>query len=304
MEKWSSRFAGFLLRSRWHAGATLAVIFALAWLLPPLAGLFFTLLGAVIVLIALQVGTRPSLEAALLAAAALALMTWSPAVSAAFMLAWLPAWIIGEVLRRSESLVAVSWAMLGLSLLVVFMAVYAVPSDAVNYWQGVLGDALKQVGATGQSAIPQDMLRELAGFFPGLLACLALAGWVISLFLGRYLQGVYLEQPQLVPGTGFRGWDLPLAFLVLLPLSMLLGWLASGNLAVLMQDLTLVLGFFFVFQGLAVVHAWVHVRHWPWQVLPAIYFMLILLAQTAILVSGLGIADKVLNLRQRMQGGS
>lgn len=304
MQVWSGRFAGFLLRSRWHAAATLAVSFALAWLLPPLAGLFFTLLGAAIVLIALQVGTRPGLEAAGIAAAVLALMTWSPAISAAFMLAWLPAWVIGEALRRSGALVAVSWTLLAFSLLVLLLAVYAVPGDAVQYWQGILGDALKQVGGKGQPPISEDVVRDLARFFPGLLACLALTGWVISLFLGRHLQGVYLEQPQLVPGSVFRDWDLPLGFLVLLPLSMLLGWLSSGNLAVLMQDLALVLGFFFMFQGLAVMHAWVHVRQWPWQVLPAIYFMLILLAQTAILISGLGIADKVLNLRQRMQSGS
>lgn len=297
-ETLTERISAWILRSRWHATLSLAAIFSLGWWLPPLAGPLFAFSSAVVVLIALQVGTRGSLEVGALSAAAVALLTIKPAVGLAFVLLWLPVWLLGEVLRRSGTLRAASWVLLGLGAVIVALAVYAVPGEASGYWTGVLQQALSQVAQDGGANA--EAVAQLAALFPGLMGASAVVVWVLALLLGRWMQASYAEEHTL-QGEPFRDWSLPNAFLLILPLAFLLGWLGSGDLALFGQNIGLILGVLFMFQGLAVIHTVAGLRQWPWQVLLAFYVILILLAQLAFVVSGLGIADKALDLRQRLQ---
>jgi len=70
----------------------------------------------------------------------------------------------------------------------------------------------------------------------------------------------------------------------------------------LVQNLAFLVLFAFLFQGLAVVHAWVHAKHWQ----PLLWFVYILLIVpwTWLGLSAVGLLDNVFNLRAPLQARS
>lgn len=303
-------FAGkagaWVLRSRWHASATLSLLFTLGWLAPPLAGLLFVLCSALIMLIALEIGSRGGLEVAVLSAVAVGLLALNPALAAGFLLSWLPAWILGESSRRLGGFRPLAWVLLGLGAAVVALAIFGVPgSDTVGFWRNLLNQLSTQ-WAQNKSLKAED-LTQLARFFPGLIGSSTVMIWLLALLLARWTQArlpAHVEQDaeQAGPPLGARLQDFstPRVFLGLVALLLLLLWTDAGQWGLFALGLTLVLAVLYLFQGLALFHAAAQALSWPWHVTAVFYVTLLVFAQSALLVCVLGVADALFELKNRV----
>lgn len=300
MNSIAERLSAWVLRGRWHASAALSLTYLLAIWLPFLVGPLFIFSSALVVLLVLQVGTRPLLEVLLISALTVTLVTFRPAIGLSLLILCLPAWVIGESLRLSGSLRGVSWVLMILGTLGVALAVFATPTDPTSFWLNQFKPVFAGVSQGQDAALAA--LRDTAPFLPGIMASSFALAWVAALQLGRFLQASYTEEHAML-GEPFRDWNLPSFFLFLLPLAFLLAWLEQGIGGIFAQNFTLFLGAIFLVQGLAVVHTLAAMRNWSWQGLLFFYGLLIFFAYLSFVVIGLGIADKALNLRQRWQNG-
>jgi uncharacterized protein YybS (DUF2232 family) len=78
--------------------------------------------------------------------------------------------------------------------------------------------------------------------------------------------------------------------------------LLHGGWAWPVQNLALVVGAWYLLQGLSFVHLWFAAKSWPMLALVAFYIGLILLSQLLLVISVLGVLDRVFHLRQRLLG--
>lgn len=299
------KVGGWPLRSRWHATAVLSLLFTLGWLLPPLAGVLFILCSALIILIALEVGSRGGLEVAVLSAAAVALLAWSPAVAAGFLFSWLPAWLLGESCRRFGDLRWVVWVLLGLGAAVVAVAIFGVPGgDAVGFWRSLLKQLAVQWAQ--QKSLKAEELTQIARFFPGLIGSSTVMIWMLALLLARWVQGQLPRDVQAgetavtLQGSGLRDFSTPRAFLGLLALMLLVLWSGGGQWGLFGLGMMLILAVLYLFQGLALFHIAADALRWPWHVTLVFYVTLLVFAQSTLLVCVLGVADALFDLRKRV----
>jgi hypothetical protein len=152
------------------------------------------------------------------------------------------------------------------------------------------GAALEQIEAV--SALDPEFLFGLflAAVFAQIVAALLLACWWYS-----------LVQPDMLFGVQFRalklGKVLGISAMVLLSVGVV------SQLA-LVQNLLPMALFMFLFQGLAVMHAWGFARKWHPSFLALVYVLLItpfgIIAVT--LLSMIGLLDNVFSLRSPLRG--
>lgn len=152
-------------------------------------------------------------------------------------------------------------------------------------------ELLRQNQATDQQI---EAFREAQPVMFGLLAAALLVQLVAALFLAYWWSGLADEETRF--GPEFR--DLKLSRTLGFPASILVVFGLVLD-APLVQNLTPLALFGFVFQGLAVVHAWAHAKKWHVGVLVPVYVLLITPLISVIIfgLSAVGLVDNWFDLR-------
>lgn len=289
----------WFLRGRWQASLTLAMTFTLAALLPVLAGPLLLLCASLVALVVTQAGRRESLEVLVIAGVATALFTLDPSYALAFGLAaWLPGRLLGEGLLRRQDWSGVAWAALLLALGTLALTLWVIPgAQGEAFWQAQVARATASV-VKDLGPVQRQMLGELARLMPALLASAMGLFWVLAALLASRWRDRLLAHPQ--PERSFRDWTVPGPVLWLFSAAVLSTWAVHGPLLWLAQNLVLLLGSFYLLQGLSLIHLWFAARAWPRAALVAFYVVLVLLSQVLLLTSFLGLLDRIFHLRERI----
>ncbi|MBU2840639.1 DUF2232 domain-containing protein [Acidithiobacillus thiooxidans] len=289
----------WFLSGRWQAGLSIAVLFSLAGLVPFLAAPLFLNCVALVALVTIQAGRKESLEVLVIAGIASMLFTFNPWFGVIFALvAWLPGRLLGEGLHWDTQWSGVVWVLIGLSLLILVLMLWVVPLGAgPDFWQTQMTQMLKPL-AKEISKVQMEAVLRMAPLLPGIMAAGLVLLWTLAALLASRWYERYqgLDRPQRVYGS----LELP-GMLIWLVVATLLGIsLLHGALAWPLQNLALLVGTWYLLQGLSFVHLWFAAKGWPTIALLGLYIALILLSQLLLVLSVLGILDRVFHLRQRL----
>jgi hypothetical protein len=292
--------AELVMRGRWQAVGTTAVLGMLGWLLPPVSYLS----GAAAGLCTLRHGAREGLVVVSYAAFGAGLVTlvgignvW-PAMFLAIVW-WLPIWLCAQVLRvgRSQGLALAAIGGLAVSAVV---AARVLVDDVEGWWRGVLEHIVSAAPGHEDLGPERAMLDALAVMMNGLVAGAFAMSVMIALLIARYWQGLLYN-----PGgfrAEFEGLRLPGA---LVPAVVLTGLFATiealvfGQRHGLVTDLLLVAVAMYCFQGLAIAHHYVRNRQLANAWLVALYVAVLVVPHIALVaLAALGLLDHRVNFRR------
>jgi hypothetical protein len=300
--------AGFIVSGRYQAILSASICGMLAFLLPPFSTLTNYLGAAVVSLVTLRIGMSQGLLV-LVAATVVTMLfyqvTGVPAATIAVtvLLLWVPCWLISVVLRQTVSLAA---AMLAASVLgvVSLVMIYAVMGDPAPWWYEhlvLIRSALEAAGLFPQGVSVDALLQDLSRLMTGVIVASLVLGAVCSLLVGRWWQALLVN-----PG-GLHGEFCKLRFrqstgLMVLGL-MIFTQFTSGPASDMAAQGVLVMLVPYLFAGLAVLHGLVarHGRGKGWLI--AVYALLGIIPQAALLLAGLGLVDTWIDFRRRLGGG-
>jgi len=253
--------------------------------------------AAVITLVVLRRGARDGLFVCLGAAALIGVMAllvsvpvWGWVVSAGVM--WIPALGLAALLRLSGSLnLAVQVAVVLGCVSIVLGFGFADPVAASNrFIETVFLPFLEQLGAPIDPGVD---FSQLAWFMPGFMISSASLGFLLSLFLGRWLQKLLVEPGSF--GAEFRS----------LRMGLVIGILGSFVFVItpltpyaVFDNLVLVLLVGFVMQGISVAHTVVQAYGLNIGILLVMYILFPLVPILATtMMAGIGFTDNWLNLK-------
>ncbi len=192
------------------------------------------------------------------------------------------------------------------TLLACTMAVFAaltIVGDPVGFWTPVTDAMAEALTASGASAEQLNLLRNLRPALFGLLSAAALGVLIGAASLGRWWYTLTAERGDF--GAEFR--QLKLGRILSVPATLLV---AVGLLTdfLVLENLIPVMLLAFLFQGLAVAHAWSHGRGWHPTILTGIYILWLLptplAAGVSVLLSSVGLVDSWIDLRAPVERGA
>jgi hypothetical protein len=299
--------AAYLMRGRIQAMFVTATCAVLSLLLPPLSYLS----GAGIGLVTLHRGSREGLLVMLGAGLALGLLAFAalgnPSSGIAYVLViGLPIWLLGWILRFTQSLALTLIAAAFTGVLVV-VGVHLFTADTAVWWREILDvvvkPALEQAGAFNDAQQINALLDELSQVLTGLLAAAMMLSLVISLLIARWWQGMLYN-----PG-GFRqefhglhiSRALALPALAVLAITLL----NKGETGQIATECLMVILVIYMIQGLALAHhlAARYGAHIAWLI--ALYgLLLVALPQVGTALAAAGFAETWLNFRKPLNAAS
>jgi len=292
-------FAKWVMKGRMQAVVALTLFTVLGIALTPL----MLLSAAVVMLTVLRQGWREGalvLGAAALAITALgALLFQMPlGILLVGLMIWLPAALLGGVLGQTGSLRLAIEVAAVLAAGVVLLQ-YLWLGDPAAYWAAGLNDLLEQVDPEAMAATQVRARIELAaGWMAGGVAAAWLIGCVASLVMARHWSA-------LIEGSGAFGAEFRrLRFgrwaLLVVPVLLIVGVLASGGEPTLIGQLYLVGMLLFVVQGISLVHGLVADFGASTGWLVGMYVLLFLLAPQGVpFVATAGYVDGWVDFRGR-----
>ncbi|MBN1378886.1 MAG: hypothetical protein JXA04_06595 [Gammaproteobacteria bacterium] len=206
---------------------------------------------------------------------------------------WVLVLISAEVLRRSKNL---ALAMLVVLIVVSFgvLVFFAVVSEPIALWHEVLTQNKLVSEFAAQIGWTQEQIDLAAVRMTGIVAFWSLLVLMTSLLIGRWCQG------RLVNPGGFRrefhNLRLGRILSIIAVLSVVVAEIFKTQL---MIALSVVLVSVYLFQGLAVIHAFTadQTKRKLWLVV--FYILLLMFPQIVVMVSLWGIADAWLDSRRR-----
>ena len=299
--------AGFIVSGRYQAILSASLCGVLAFLLPPFSTLTNYLGAAVVSLVTLRIGVPQGLLVLVAATVVTMLfyrLTGVPAATIAVtvLLLWVPCWLISLVLRRTVSLAfsVLAAAALGLLMLV---TIYVVAGDPAPWWHEHLlqiRSALEQDGLFPQGVSIDELLQELAHLMTGVIIASLALGAVCSLLVARWWQAMLVN-----PGglhSEFCNLRFPQAMGFLVLGLMIFSRFTEGPVSDMASQGVLVMLVPYLFAGLAVLHGLVarQGRGKGWLI--AVYALLGIIPQTALLLAGLGLVDTWVDFRRRLGG--
>ena len=153
-------------------------------------------------------------------------------------------------------------------------------------------EILRESGATEAQI---EAFRAVEPLVLGLVAGAVLTQWLAALFLAYWWRGLALGDTRF--GTEFRGLRLSRA--LGLPASVLVAVAPLAMAAPLVQNLATLAAFGFLFQGLAVMHAWAHARQWRAMFVAPVYVLCITPLAGVVLMAlcAIGLMDNWFDLR-------
>ena len=287
--------AEFICRGRSQAVLIIAVFALLALAILPLFPLI-VISGAALALVTLSNNLNTTLVVFGIAfGLCVLLLTPIGLVKQSYILLmfWIPIVIGAEVLRRSKNL---ALALLTLLMLVsaAVVAFLAVVSDPIALWYKVFGVLQQIPELASQVQLSQEQIDIVVVVMTGFVASTSLLLIATCLLLGRWWQG------RLVNPGGFQrefnslnlGKVLSAVAVVLIVAATLFG-------TQLLIALSAVFVVIFLFQGLAVIHAFtanqVKLKIW----LVVFYVVMLIVKELLLMVSLFGIVDCWLDCRRR-----
>lgn len=291
--------ASFTMRGRSQA-TLVAAAFAMLSLIVPLIGLISS---AAIALVTLRKGADEGLVVGAFAGFAGGLLAFAalgsplPAVGFVLML-WLPVWVLGLVLRQTQSL-TLTIQVAALFGLVVVAGIHLFTADPAAYWMELLEPIRRSLVGSSviDAAVSERLVVQAARWMTGAFAATFYFQLLLALFIGRWWQALLYNPDGF--GAEFRALRmrsevaysaLGLAAVVLL-----------SDRATWATDLLLLLTPLFFLQGMAIVHSLAHAysAHRGWLI--GFYGLLLLVMPYAeILVTGFGFLDNWVDLRARV----
>lgn len=279
-------------------------VFAMfSMLMPPLSGLLVYVSGGCIALVTLQVGVRQGLmvtAGAAVGAAVMALVAQgTPQVALIFALVlWVPVWVSAAGLLYTRSLgssLQLS-ALLGVMVVLLIFALMGDPAPMVLEVLGEIQRGIEQAGQLDSEQAQQieQLFAAIAPLAAGLFAASLMVGLVLSLFIGRGWQAL-LYRPGAFGDEFNRMRFGKLAAIVTLVLVVL----GLSGVSGVVPNLVIVLGTAYMFYGLAVMHGMLRERNNGSRWLFALYVLMLIAPQVAILLVLLGLADTWVDFRGR-----
>ena len=291
--------ASFTMRGRSQA-TLVAAAFAMLSLIVPLIGLISS---AAIALVTLRKGADEGLVVGAFAGFAGGLLAFAalgsplPAVGFVLML-WLPVWVLGLVLRQTQSL-TLTVQVAALFGLVVVAGIHLFTADPAAYWMELLEPIRRSLVGSSviDAAVSEWLVVQAARWMTGAFAATFYFQLLLALFIGRWWQALLYNPDGF--GAEFRA----------LRMRSEMAYSALGLAAVVLlsdratwaTDLLLLLTPLFFLQGMAIVHSLAHAysAHRGWLV--GFYGLLLLVMPYAeILVTGFGFLDNWVDLRARV----
>ncbi len=298
--------ASFVMRGLSQAVMVCTVLALLSLLLPLLGIVLGVFSAASVGLVTLRNGMKSGLAVSLLATLAcglfMAVSFGNPLPALGFLLVqWMPAMLLGQLLRTSRSLDLTLQSALGFGMLVI-LAQHLLLENPSDFWQGQLQPMVEQLVTAGvlEPSYQQLVLAQVAGWMSGLLATGLYLQLAASLLVSRWWQALLYN-----PGgfkEEFYRFRLPKMFGVLGLASIIVLVLPSQTLPEIFQHTAILLSAIFFLAGLAVTHGVLGRRKVGGYWLGLVYFMLIILMpQVALLLSVIGLADIWMNFRSRFE---
>ncbi len=284
----------YLLKTRIHAILTIGTLTVLSVFISPLS---YFISGAPMGLVALRKGPNVGLQVAcgclLLMALAAMIVGGQPGIPVAFMVSvWLPVILCATILRRTQSQgLAVLCA--GATGLIFAVYINLVLEEIQTWWQDWF-TRWEEYAASEQTA---SQLEQVFEFISPLLSVIIVSGFVFSLvttlLLARWWQSALFN-----PG-GFRkefySLRLPRALLLPTLLGMCVLLVTPDHAPVLVRDVVILMLILYLYQGLSVIHGFVHARGLSRVWLTGMYVTFFLLPHVILMfVSCLGIVNACL----------
>jgi len=299
--------AGFIVSGRFQAILVAALSGVLAFLLPPFTTLAHYLGAAVIALVTLRIGTTQGLQVLIVATLLtvlfyLAAGTQAATVAVTVLLLWLPCWLVSAVLRQTVNLASATLAAAGLGILAL-MLVYGMAGDPAPWWLERLQSFEAELDATGlfpQGVQSRELLADLSRLLTGVVLASLVLSTLCSVLLGRWWQALLVN-----PGglrSEFVGLRLGQGAGLLTLVLMLAAQFTQGVASDMAAQSAMVLLVPYLLVGLAVVHGVVMQtgRGSGWLI--AVYIMLAILPQAALILAGIGLMDTWIDFRRRLGG--
>jgi hypothetical protein len=300
--------AGFIVSGRYQAILAASLCGMLAFVLPPFSTLTNYLGAAVVSLVTLRVGVSQGLlvmvAAMLVTVLFYQFMGVPPAtIAVTVLMLWVPCWLISLVLRRTVSLAGAMLAAAVLGL-VALALIYAVAGDPAPWWYEhllLIRSTLEEAGLFPHDVSVDVLLQDLSRLMTGVVVASLALGAVCSLLVGRWWQAMLVN-----PGglhSEFCSLRFPQSTGLMVLGLMVVTQLIQGPASDMAAQGVLVMLVPYLFAGLAVLHGLValHGRGKGWLI--AVYALLGIIPQTALLLSGLGLVDTWVDFRRRLGGG-
>jgi len=300
--------AGFIVSGRFQAILSASLCGMLAFMLPPFSTLTNYLGAAVVSLVTLRIGVSQGLlvmvAATVVTMLFYQLMGVPPAtIAVTVLMLWVPCWLISLVLRRTMSMAGsmLAAAVLGL---VALALIYAVTGDPAAWWYEhlmLIRSALEEAGLFPQGVSVDALLQDLSRLMTGVVIASLALGAVCSLLVGRWWQALLVN-----PGglhSEFCSLRFPQSTGLMVLGLMIVSQFIQGPASDMAAQGVLVMLVPYLFAGLAVLHGLVarQGRGRGWLI--AVYALLGIIPQTALLLSGLGLVDTWVDFRRRLGGG-
>ena len=300
--------AGFIVSGRYQAILSASLCGMLAFVLPPFSTLTNYLGAAVVSLVTLRIGVSHGLlvmvAATVVTMLFYQLMGVPPAtIAVTVLMLWAPCWLISLVLRRTVSLAGAMLAAAVLGL-VALALIYAVAGDPAPWWYEhllLIRSALEEAGLFPQGVSVDALLQDLSRLMTGVVVASLALGAVCSLLVGRWWQAMLVN-----PGglhSEFCSLRFPQSTGLMVLGLMIVTRFIQGPASDMSAQGVLVMLVPYLFAGLAVLHGLVarQGRGKGWLI--AVYALLGIIPQTALLLSGLGLVDTWVDFRRRLGGG-
>jgi hypothetical protein len=300
--------AGFIVRGRYQAILSASLCGMLAFVLPPFSTLTNYLGAAVVSLVTLRIGASQGLlvmvAATVVTMLFYQLMGVPPAtIAVTVLMLWVPCWLISLVLKRTVSLAGALLAAAVLGL-VALALIYAVAGDPAPWWYEhllLIRSALEEAGLFPQGVSVDALLQDLSRLMTGVVVASLALGAVCSLLVGRWWQALLVN-----PGglhSEFCNLRFPQSTGLMVLALMIVTRFIQGPASDMAAQGVLVMLVPYLFAGLAVLHGLVAQQGRGKGWLIAVYALLGIIPQTALLLSGLGLVDTWVDFRRRFAGG-
>ncbi len=260
--------------------------------------------GSVIGLITLRKGAAIGLQTLLASLLVLYVFCVLADLSAQFSIAyasviWLPVWFASTALRLSgrQGILICTVALLVVSLIV---AAYVTIDDVSVWWQQWFDLMLEKAIPPERIDQYQDVLKAGAAMMNSMMATALMLNIIMATFCARWWQSRLFN-----PGAfrkEFYALRLPAAVLPVSGIIMLLVFTLAGPWQSMLKDITVILMFMYLIQGISSVHRNVDELKLSTAWIVSMYCLLVLIPQMGLLIACLGMTDVYIDWRRKKRG--
>ncbi|HIF52200.1 MAG TPA: DUF2232 domain-containing protein [Thiotrichaceae bacterium] len=215
------------------------------------------------------------------------------------MVIWLPVWFASAVLRLSEQqgLLLSAVALLVISLIA---AAYITIDDVAHWWQQWFDLMLAEAAPPERLEQYQELMKAGAPMVNSMMAIALMLNILIAVFCARWWQsrlfnlGAFRKE--------FYALHLPPVILPVSGIMILLVFTLGEQWQAMFRDITVILMFMYLIQGISSVHRNVDKLKLSTAWIGAMYCLLVLIPQMGLLIACLGMTDVYISWRRKKIG--